>query len=608
MHWLGEHYQLGNALGISSYKMFGADKTRYFLEADQLSSSDLLERTRVELPRYLKALQGRGYTLPIGLLATGGFYIDNSPPDLRWCEVIERWNAEQNEIVLKTATVSEWFEALEYEGSAYPTHQVAWPDHWAHGLGSSTRRVAQARRNQRRRVGASLLVKQSGSQLAHQHLNTALESERFALEHTFDAWSTTLRIAASQNEYQQSSKELTFHRSEMFLEEAIGTALRALTTTKKDAAQKPEPHLYSLSTSAVGPRTLHFDAGDLTLNDEGNALVTPEGSTIAVQSDRPELAQFVAVCNPPSQQLWALKPKIDSSKISQLENSLRLETAGWALEIDPTTGTCMQLLDRVTGHDWVDHRSTKGFGALLHETVVHPLGRAATHNLARFVALDVGSETSCNEMGNQQVYRHNTCSQIGQARHLKGPVFDALEWSGEHPSIGQVKMAWRAYHGLPLIELVLDWNKTWNDLPEAAYVPFAFNAQGGTLELETGGGYFRPGQHSAGGQLAGTCSSYYTMQRAAHLRSPDGHSLLWLPLDAPLVMPQEINYSRWETGEYQWNGFLASMPVNHYWYTNFPTSQRGPIRLRYRFLNPTGYANREQALEAATPLEALGWR
>ena len=32
--------------------------------------------------------------------------------------------------------------------------------------------------------------------------------------------------------------------------------------------------------------------------------------------------------------------------------------------------------------------------------------------------------------------------------------------------------AWRTYHAIPLVELVLDWDKRWSDLPEAAYVAF----------------------------------------------------------------------------------------------------------------------------------------
>ena len=41
LHWLNEHYHLGNVLGVSSPHPFGADKTRYFLETDPLTVAEM---------------------------------------------------------------------------------------------------------------------------------------------------------------------------------------------------------------------------------------------------------------------------------------------------------------------------------------------------------------------------------------------------------------------------------------------------------------------------------------------------------------------------------------------------------------------------------------
>jgi hypothetical protein len=73
-------------------------------------------------------------------------------------------------------------------------------------------------------------------------------------------------------------------------------------------------------------------------------------------------------------------------------------------------------------------------------------------------------------------------------------------------------------------------------------------------------------------------------------------------------MTQDIHFTNWDRQPYTWNGFLASMPVNHYWHTNFPRNQRGFIRLRYRFLSLHGIGDRERGIQMALPLEALGWR
>ncbi|MEO9030667.1 MAG: hypothetical protein ABI413_17810 [Ktedonobacteraceae bacterium] len=85
---------------------------------------------------------------------------------------------------------------------------------------------------------------------------------------------------------------------------------------------------------------------------------------------------------------------------------------------------------------------------------------------------------------------------------------------------------------------------------------------------------------------------------------PSNNFQTLLPLDTPLVMTNAIDYNSWETTRWTWNGFLASMPVNHYWSTTFSTSQRGFLRLRYRFVSAHGFSHEEQAM----PVEALGWR
>ncbi len=598
LHWLNEHYMLGNLLGVSSNKPFGADKTRYFLETDDLTADDLYAHARRELPRYVDRLRAGGYAHPILLLSTGGFYVDNAPPDDRWLDVIGRWNAENSAIVLRTATLSEWFVALEALGRDWPTQSVAWPDHWAHGLGSVSPRIAQARRTQRRRADAIALVEQAQSPAAAAALAIALEQERLALEHTFDAWSTTAHPAANANAFQHAAKELTFHRAELYLDEAIGTALRALTT--RDAAGV---RLYVYEPVGETAHTIHFDGGDRQLDPYQHTLRDTQGRDVLFQRDHPDLPHFVAVAAPAAG-LHSFAIAAHTTEATAPRDGTELQTAAWSLSVDPATGGLRSLRD-AHGREWVDNTASAGFGQLIHTAVVHPLGREAVGNIARLVQLGVAGERLRSALTPGPIVETSTVKYHTAPQFQAGPVFDEIVLRGEDARIGQVRVAWRNYHATPLIELVFDWGKRWSDLPEAAYVAFPFAAREGQLELETSGGFFTPGSHAAGGQLPGTCSSFYTVQRAARITT-DAASLLWLPLDAPLVMTNAIDYNRWETTPYAWNGMLASMPVNHYWHTNFPTSQRGALRLRYRFVLPT--EDTEQSLQMALPRDALGWR
>src|SRR5205823_1338274 len=143
-------------------------------------------------PTFVQHMQKQGYPYDSLLISTSGYFVDNSAPDGRWCELAARWNAEHTDIQLRVSTLSEWYDKLlTLDNGKWPVYETAWPDYWAHGLGSMTARIAQARRTQRQRPQVLELVQSTGSTSAQQALDMALEQERYALEHTFDAWKTT---------------------------------------------------------------------------------------------------------------------------------------------------------------------------------------------------------------------------------------------------------------------------------------------------------------------------------------------------------------------------------------------------------------------------------
>ena len=625
LHWLSEHYMLGNVLGISSPQGFGADKTRYYFETDRLTSDDMYAMAQERVPAYIARLQAGGYAHDKLMISTGGYYTDNSRPDPRWCDVIARWNAEHtgsDAIVMRTTTLGEWYDALIAQGTdQLPVYRAAWPDAWAHGLGSSTARIAQARRTQRRRANVIGLVGQvdpKASKAAH-NLDTALNYERFAVEHTFDAWSTTGRPEAPANEFQHIFKDLNFFRAELYLDESSNSALHTLLAAPDDK----QPRLCVYSTTD-GLHTVHFDAGDTQIDPHTHALSDSEGEVYPLQADFAPLHQYVAVLPTQANQLSVFNVIKYAESIAEPSStpadSLNLKNSTFRLTIDAQTGGLDSLVKRRTNGEWVEVISSNkqggatggfAFGQLVHEAVVHPDGREAVGNTARLQQLGVLTDEASKRFRTDiPIVEHTTLKFAGSPQRITGPTYDAIQLAGSSERLGDAVITWRIYHALPMVELVIDWHKRWSDLPEAAYVTFPFSVtEQATLEFETGGGFFRPGSHEANGQIPGTDSTFYTIQNAARIHNGDQH-LLWLPIDAPLVMTNALNYNRWETGPYAWNGFLASMPVNHYWHTNFPTSQRGFIRLRYRLISVPNGSEAAQlgALNAALPLDAAGWR
>ncbi|MCU0494914.1 MAG: hypothetical protein MUD01_25285 [Chloroflexaceae bacterium] len=599
LHWLGEHYHLGNALGLSGRAPFPAIATRHYYQSDREGVESLYTAARRELPRYLHHLRQNGYGSDKVLIHTSGFYVDNSPPDDRWCQLIERWNADHDDIKLRTATLGEWFASLDT--GDLPTYQVAWPDAWAFGLGSCSGLVAENRRTQRRREAVAKLcaeVPQAAPLLAE-----ALQQERLALEHTFSANSACVRPAPLKNQIIESGKARNTLLASLYLDEAAHVALGEVSRLSES------PTLVVPPTSHVaGLRTLHFSGGDHVLSPSTHCLRGPAGGLLPFQCDRAGLPEYVAVI-PPALELAGFSlvhAERAAAHAPGQENSLELGNATWQLRLDPATGGLASLRD-ASGREWVDGSSAHRFGQLTHETIVHPWGRAAVGNLPRCIALGSASTPARESFPAGPIFARRLAEVTASPQFVAGPVFDSLELDVTLGEVGNVHMAWRCYHALPLVELVLEWDKRWCELPEAAYVTFPFAAPGASLQFDTGGGMFRPGSHGAGGQLPGTASTFYTVQRGASIETEEAR-LLWLPLDAPLVLPNAIAFNRWATEPWQWNGLLASMPVNHYWHTNFPPSQRGLLRLRYRLFHSPLAADVESAWDAAMPLEALGWQ
>ncbi|MGE5221424.1 MAG: hypothetical protein ACM3PY_03245 [Omnitrophica WOR_2 bacterium] len=607
LHWLGEHYHLGNFLGLGGGSFFPAQKTRYYQETDTAPAEELYSVAKERLPGYIEEIRRGGYPLDILMISASGHLIDNSAPDTRLCQVVRLWNQEHDEIKLRTSTLSEWFTALQAQDTGdWPTYQAAWPDHWSHGLGSMTAPVAIERRTQRRKANGSALAQELGSKEAALFLETSREQERLALEHTFDAYCTGWKPDDPLNDYQKAAKELTFHRAAMYLDEAGWAALR----NRTDKGTGPD--LYVNSTDAFsGLRSVHFEQGDAHVEPLFQALASEDGEIYPFQADHRSLREFVAALpiHPGLNGFHLVqKPQTGGSRAaSPGQKATMLQNSAWQLEVDAGSGGLRSLVERASGREWVDTSHVYGFGQLVHETVIHPWGRAAAGNTNRLIHLGIASQAAREAFPQEPVFARKSLAIDDLPVYEPGPVFDTISLQGRFSSAGKAGVSWRLYHAIPLVELALDWDKTWSDLPEAAYVAFPFQAPQAGLSLETSGGFFRPGYYGNGGQLQGTCSYYYTVQRAARIDLPQGSPLFWLPLDAPLVMTNAIDFNRWGVEPWEWNGFLASMPVNHYWHTNFPTSQRGYLRLRYRIASSQGMPD-EQAIQSALPLDAIGWR
>src|SRR6185436_9109307 len=162
----------------------------------------------------------------------------------------------------------------------------------------------------------------------------ALEQERFALEHTFNVWSSITKPDSPESAFQQATKELYFHRAELYLDEAVGSALRSLTPT---SASLPALYVY-VGEALPTPRLVHFSLGDVLLDPDTQVFMTESGQVCQFQSDTK--GEYVLSLPSGIQGLVALRldtVPAEKSIISAPTSIYSMMNPNWQLMLDPAT-------------------------------------------------------------------------------------------------------------------------------------------------------------------------------------------------------------------------------------------------------------------------------
>lgn len=141
--WNGDHYNLGNELGIADTPWF-----EYTL-VDGMSGENMgaEEKAIKRIRAYVDTIQDEGYEWDFAPVCVSSYMTDNAPPSLRVLDFIRRYNAGGHGIFLKMATLDEFFEKLEASApeNGFPTYSGDWTDWWADGVASTPADVIQYR-------------------------------------------------------------------------------------------------------------------------------------------------------------------------------------------------------------------------------------------------------------------------------------------------------------------------------------------------------------------------------------------------------------------------------------------------------------------------------
>ena len=133
--WNGEHYNLGNALGIVFSKNVNFMTENYF---GKNGGEEPMERLYRNLAASIREYEESGYPYDFYITSVSGVFSDNAPVNPAIADVAEEFNARYGkEVRMRMVTLQELYDLIREKTADAPVYRGAVNDWWGNGAGST---------------------------------------------------------------------------------------------------------------------------------------------------------------------------------------------------------------------------------------------------------------------------------------------------------------------------------------------------------------------------------------------------------------------------------------------------------------------------------------
>lgn len=546
-----EHYMQGNFFGIQS---------------------DDFEGFETRLLAYLDKMEAAGYPFDLLVAQHSGYYTDNSPPSTRSCEMVRRWNEKYEYPKLRTAVASEFFKSVETKyADKVQTIRGAWPDWWTDGFASGAREAAISRITHSDVIAAQAglsFAKMLGAKLP-EDINNQIDDINKALlfydEHTF-GFSESVRNPYGRETWEQRSLKQSYAWEAYRRSGLLGEIAMGLLQTYTPKAEKPSLTVYNtLNWTYSGIAKAYIDHQILPpekkfeiVDYQGNVLPAQAGErrsdgtywSIYVK-DVPAfgVAQYYIIVKDEPRE------KIETAK--ELA-SPHIENTWYSMELNLGKGTITSLYDKTLDKQLLTKDAEWEMGSLIYETIDsrRPMEQYRAPQFTRLLP-----------------------EKMHFTEYVNGSVWDSYRFTGETVAgrdNDNLTVEYRIYKVCKKIEAVYSLRKKAITDPEAVYVSFPFEVEGGKIHLDVPGGTIEAGVD----QIPGSSNDWYTVQNFANAANSAMQVVICSP-EIPLMQFGAINTGRYKAGATPQTTNMFSWPMNNYWVTNFNADQMGELRWSY---------------------------
>ncbi len=600
----GEHYHWGHVLGLCPGGISSAmteDEFTRDIESGKILAGDRESADREEetialarIPRYLASLEESGWPVDFVPVFVSGILSDNSPPNGRVAERINRLNELfDGDIELEMTTLDRFFEKLEDAVPDIPEYAGDWTDWWADGVGSTPGAVKLYREAQRCRNLAALLD-------PHKCLrDPALwrESGRNMMLYAEHTWGHSASVSDPYGSLvhavglKKTGFAVSAHNAAGMLLDGVLEKLgnRMIRPDRPCRVRVLNPWPFAVRAPAAAP-LLGWDAPEgrrqearpLALKDVGTGELLP---TQTAPGPRGLLAECVLTLAPgesrelaityadPEAQMPPHTPVSGADAVRDLEGvpdlllPERIETDFLTVRTDPARGI-FSIREKRTGTELVS--SASGHGAFACLYLVTPA--SGPRNAFR---RQMGRRRTC---GNTRRFTARPkCFSVADAGEVSVTLRGVFELEGTDECLLDLKL----YRRLPRMDARIRIRKRSCADPEEirAALPFVTDGDNETW-IDKTGCVIRPGLD----QLPGTCQEFWCLQNGILRRGKSFDLLIACP-DAPLVSfgEEEAGPVRLCDGQStEMNrAEICSRIMNNFWETNFAADLGGWHEFRY---------------------------
>lgn len=576
--WSGEHYNLGNALGIVFNRNLNFMTENYFGKGGAKAPLEALHKN---LGESIEEYEESGYPYDFYITSVSGVFSDNAPANPGIVATVDAFNREYGEeVTLQMVTLKELYEKIKEKTANAPIYRGAMNDWWGNGVGSTPYAVKHYKEALRLSHICDRLEEKTG--VHNQTLaEMAWENALLYAEHTWGHSSTitnpydtlVTNLDIRKTSYASKAHEAgAMRKSEQC--HLLGDILRyynsqgqvkAVSLSRQKRTLPVEFYVETLKLPNV--RVIDMkDQKELPVQLSSH----PRGVLVSFQAEfeagEEKLFSYEEI-PAPEQKLYTRTAWVGAERIRDIVNDYDTESYKLPYGLE---------------NEWfrIGYKIGEGITTFYHKKEEKELLR---NGLERFFT-PVYERTQIHKgvYEERRLLGRNVRGLHGKqyqgdlkAIHIldHGPVFDRVELEFAMEGTYHCSVIIRMFRNLPKIEFTCRIAKTLSEDIESVYLPLSLDLPEASVYIQNGGVSMRPGID----QLPGSNMEYYIADEGL-LYQGEKEGILINTFDTPLLYMGQMEHHPivlCDNKEENNHRPVYSWIMNNTWETNFKMDLSG---------------------------------